>query len=228
MSIAKNLKSIQDRIHKAEIKYSKKSGSVKLLTVSKNQSIAKIKEAIQAGQRFFGENFLQEALEKIQALSEYELEWHFIGTIQSNKTKAIAENFSWVHSVSRLKTATRLNEQRPPELLPLNVCIEVNINEEASKSGVGVDAVMELASEIDKMENLRLRGLMAIPKISQENTEQLSAFRQVAALQQRLVDAGLRLDMLSMGMTNDFEMAIEAGGTIVRIGTAIFGKRGKG
>lgn len=225
-SIEDNLQFMREKIAVAEKKYHREKNSVTLLAVSKNQPIEKIKVAYEAGQRKFGESFLQEALQKMQALSNYEIEWHFIGNIQSNKTKKIAENFAWVHSLSRSKIARRLHEHRPVYLPPLNVCIEVNISHEITKSGINEDKLMQLAYEIARLKNLCLHGLMIMPKFTNNKQLQWQTFRQTVALQQKLKQQGFFLDTISMGMSNDFEMAIAAGSTLVRIGTAIFGKRG--
>lgn len=213
------------RIRGAEKTYHREPGSVKLLAVSKTHLAALIREAYQAGQQCFGESYLQEAIAKKQALEDLDLEWHFIGSVQSNKTKVIAENFSWLHSVNRLKIAERLNEQRPETLSPLNICIEVNISRESSKSGVIVDELADLISEVATLDRLHVRGLMAIPEITEDKTRQLATYQQVAEEQKKLIGKGFALDTLSMGMSNDFEAAIAAGSTIVRIGTAIFGER---
>jgi len=179
------------------------------------------------GQREFGENYVQEALEKQAALRDLPLEWHFIGPIQSNKTRAIAENFSWVHSIDRLKIAERLSAQRPPGLPPLQVCVEVNVSGEASKGGVAPAELPALADAVSKLSGLRLRGLMAIPAPAQEVAAQRAAFRQVREALDALVARGHALDTLSMGMSGDLEAAILEGATIVRIGTALFGERTK-
>ncbi len=199
--------------------------AITLLAVSKKQSPRLIREAYQAGQRCFGESYLQEALEKIETLQDLDIEWHFIGSIQSNKTKLIAENFSWVHGVNRFKIADRLNEQRPENMLPLNICIEVNISNEATKSGVFLADLPELAVKISVLKRLRWRGLMAIPEPREDKAEQLAIYQEIADAQAALIAKGFALDTLSMGMTNDFEAAIEAGSTMVRVGTAIFGQR---
>ncbi|MCX7120427.1 MAG: YggS family pyridoxal phosphate-dependent enzyme [Gammaproteobacteria bacterium] len=195
-------------------------GVVTLVAVSKKQSAEKIRDAFNAGQKKFGENYLQEALEKQRLLSGLAIEWHFIGTIQSNKTKLIAENFDWVHSVNRMSIAKRLNDQRPTHLKPLNICIEVNIDQSSTKSGILPDAVFALALEIKKLPQLNLRGLMVIPE-----KNNIAAFQKTAALQEQLMLDGVALDTLSMGMSDDFEDAIAAGSNMLRIGTALFGER---
>ncbi len=225
MSILQRLHQLQLTIRQAEQHYHRQAGSVQLLAVSKQQPLAAIREAIAGGQLCFGENYLQEALQKITTLTDVPLEWHFIGTIQSNKTQAIATHFAWVHSLDRLHIAERLNQQRPTHLPKLNVCIEVNISQQATKSGVTLDALPELAHAINRLENLRLRGLMAIPHASKEFAEQLAVYQRVQAAYAALCAQGLALDTLSMGMSDDFVAAIAAGSTIVRIGTALFGPR---
>lgn len=223
--ISEQFQRVLDQIHAFEKKYQRPPGMVQLIAVSKAQSVDKIRALIAEGQSHFGENYLQEALSKIEMLVEYDLKWHFIGKVQSNKTRLIAQYFSWVQSVDRLKIAERLNEQRPAHMPPLNVCIEVNINQSTTKTGVHGDEVEHLAQEISKLSNLRLRGLMAIPEPTQDSQRQFNNFLSVARLQQKLIEKGLNLDTLSIGMSADFEMAIKAGSTMVRIGTAIFGSR---
>lgn len=198
---------------------------VSLLAVSKTFGAADVRALAECGQRQFGENYLQEALEKQTALRDLPLIWHFIGPIQSNKTRAIAENFSWVHSIDRLKIAERLSTQRPATLPPLQVCIELNVSGEASKSGVAPDALPELARAIAALPQLQLRGLMAIPAPSADLAAQRAAFRQVRAAFDALNAAGHDLDTLSMGMSGDLEAAILEGSSMVRVGTALFGHR---
>lgn len=198
---------------------------VKLLAVSKNFAVDALRDAYQAGQRSFAENYVQEALDKMKALQDWAIEWHFIGPIQSNKTRAIAENFAWVHSVDRLKIAGRLSEQRPEHLPPLQICLQVNISNEASKSGVAPNEVSALAQAMTKLPNLKLRGLMAIPAPSDDVVIQRNGFAQLRQLRDQLNQQGLQLDTLSMGMSHDFAAAIAEGATMVRIGTAIFGER---
>ncbi len=212
----------------AEQRYGRPAGSVALLAVSKQQPATAIAEVAAAGQTRFGENYLQEALPKMAALAEgeqAELEWHFIGPIQSNKTRLIAENFAWVHSVDRLKIAQRLSMQRPGELEPLNLCLQVNISGEASKSGVEPAELAELAMAVAALPRLRLRGLMAIPAPCDDFAEQRRACARLREWQEQLAGSGLLLDTLSMGMSDDLEAAIAEGATLVRIGTAIFGPR---
>jgi pyridoxal phosphate enzyme (YggS family) len=202
--------------------------AVRLLAVSKTFSAAAVREAYQAGQAAFGENYLQEALDKIGALRDLPLEWHFIGPIQSNKTRAIAEHFDWVHGVDRLKVAERLSAQRPASLPPLSICLQVNVSGEASKSGVAPQDVAQLANEVARLPRLRLRGLMAIPAPADDPAQQRAPFARMRELLATLNAQGMRLDTLSMGMSHDFAMAIQEGATIVRIGTAIFGARDYG
>lgn len=219
---ALHLSKILQRIRQAERDYHRPPGSVRLLAVTKGRDIQTIQLAVAAGQTAFGENYLQEALGKIQALAPLNLEWHFIGTLQSNKTRAVTENFSWVHSVNRFKIAQRLSQQRPERLPPLNICLEVNISEERSKSGMPVNELADLALQVRNLPRLRLRGLMVIPERVAGFQQQLILYKKVYTLQKQLIDRGCVLDTLSMGMSNDFEAAIAAGSTLVRIGTAIF------
>ena len=228
-SIADNIGSVTRRIQKATLQAGRAPGSVHLLAVSKTRPPEDLREAFAAGQRAFGENYLQEALKKIEALSGLDgLEWHFIGPIQSNKTRQMASAFAWVHSVDRLKIARRLSEQREPELPPLNICLQVNINEEDSKSGSRITELPELVAAIGELPNLKLRGLMAIPDPDQPEAELRTSFRKLANTLKQLKtdypDAG-PLDTLSMGMSGDLDIAIAEGATWVRVGTALFGKR---
>lgn len=228
-SIKQNINQITIQIENSVQKCGRRPDSVQLLAVSKTKPIALLEQAITVGQRAFGENYVQEGVEKVQYFkknhSETSLEWHFIGPIQSNKTRPIAEHFDWVHSVERLKIAQRLNEQRPVELGELNVLIQVNISSEQSKSGTTSDEVMALAAAINDMPNLTLRGLMSIPANVSNYDEQLAAFTQLASIQNQLRAQYPQVDTLSMGMSGDMDAAIEAGSTMVRIGTAIFGAR---
>lgn len=228
-SIADNIGSVTRRIQKATLKAGREAGSVRLLAVSKTRQPDELRAAVAAGQVAFGENYLQEALDKIEALSDLDqVDWHFIGPIQSNKTRQIAESFAWVHSVDRLKIARRLSEQRPHNLPPLNICLQVNINDEGSKSGCTLGELPELVDEIGNLPNLNLRGLMAIPDPNQSEAELRISFRKLAntlrELKQSCPEAGL-LDTLSMGMSDDLEIAITEGATWVRVGTAVFGER---
>ncbi|WP_313314691.1 YggS family pyridoxal phosphate-dependent enzyme [Stutzerimonas nitrititolerans] len=221
-TIANNIAKVAARIREAAQAAGRDPDTVGLLAVSKTQPAEAIREANGAGLSDFGENYLQEALEKQADLADLALTWHFIGPIQSNKTRAITEHFDWVHSVDRLKIAQRLSEQRPTELPPLNVCLQVNVSGEASKSGCAPQDVAELARTIATLPNLRLRGLMAIPEPTNDRAEQHAAFARLRQLQQALA---LELDTLSMGMSQDLEAAIAEGATWVRIGTALFGAR---
>ncbi|SFM02112.1 YggS family pyridoxal phosphate-dependent enzyme [Marinobacter zhejiangensis] len=230
-SIADNIESVTRRIQKATIDAGRDAGSVKLLAVSKTRPADDISTAALAGQLAFGENYLQEALDKIGQLTDIpELEWHFIGPIQSNKTRAIAEHFSWVHSVDRLKVAQRLNDQRPDGQPPLNICLQVNIDQEPSKSGCQPEEAIALALAISELPSLRLRGLMAIPDPQQPDEERRQSFRRLADLRHAInlqLPPDLALDTLSMGMSDDLEAAIAEGATWVRVGTALFGARVK-
>jgi PLP dependent protein len=224
-TIASNLQAVRNAIAAAAVGAGRHANEVNLLAVSKSFAPDVLREAYQAGQRCFAESYVQEALEKMTALRDLAIEWHYIGPIQSNKTRAIAEKFSWVHSVDRLKIAERLSEQRPAHLPPLQVCLQVNISMEASKSGVSPDEVSTLAHAVAKLPNLKLRGLMAVPAPSEDITAQRLPFAQLRALRDQMNQQGLQLDTLSMGMSHDFAAAIAEGATMVRIGTAIFGGR---
>ena len=196
-----------------------------LVAVSKTHPPEAIRAAAAAGQRDFGENYVQEAQAKMQALADLPLAWHFIGPIQSNKTRAIAETFQWVHSVDREKVAARLSDARPANLPPLNVCIEVNVSGEATKSGVAPEALAALAKRVAALPRLALRGLMAIPEPTPDAELQRKRFREVRVLKDKLAGEGIALDTLSMGMSADLEAAVAEGATMVRVGTAIFGER---
>jgi len=224
-TIANNIAKVAARIREAAQAAARNPDEVHLLAVSKTQPADAIRQASEAGLHDFGENYLQEALEKQAALSDVPLTWHFIGPIQSNKTKSIAEHFDWVHSVDRLKIAQRLSEQRPETLPPLNICLQVNVSGEASKSGCAPQEVPQLAHAIAALPRLRLRGLMAIPEPTDDPTEQRAAFARLRHLQAELQ---MDLDTLSMGMSQDLEAAIAEGATWVRIGTALFGARDYG
>ncbi|EKO3487264.1 YggS family pyridoxal phosphate-dependent enzyme [Vibrio fluvialis] len=228
-SIQQNLEHITSQIENAQQKCGRPRSSVQLLAVSKTKPVEAILEAAQAGQRAFGENYVQEGCDKVQFFAEHhpklDLEWHFIGPLQSNKTRQIAEHFDWMHTIDRAKIAQRLSEQRPAHLPPLQVLIQVNTSGEASKSGISENDLFTLAELISGLPNLTLRGLMSIPENVSDYPSQLAAFRQLAALKDRLAEKYDGIDTLSMGMSGDMEAAIEAGSTIVRIGTAIFGQR---
>lgn len=202
--------------------------SIELLAVSKGFSADAVREACAAGQRAFGESYIREALDKIELLRDLPLQWHFIGPVQSNKTRAIATHFAWVHSVDRLKIAERLSAQRPANLPPLNICIQVNVSEEDSKSGIAPDGLAELAQAVASLPQLKLRGLMTIPAPAEGLEAQRIPFFKLYELMQQINTQGLALDTLSMGMSHDFSAAILEGATIVRIGTAIFGVRNYG
>jgi PLP dependent protein len=227
-AILSNLQATREAIAQAAKAAHRDVAEVRLLAVSKTFPASAVREAYRSGQTAFGENYLQEALTKIETLRDLPLEWHFIGPIQSNKTRAIAENFSWVHSVDRLKIAERLSEQRPPQLPPLNVCLQVNVSGEDSKSGVAPAEVLQLAPAIARLPRLRLRGLMTIPAPAAGDAAQRAPFAQMRALLVQLNSQGMALDTLSMGMSDDYAMAIQEGATIVRIGSAIFGARDYG
>ncbi len=228
-SISENLGQVICEIDDATAKCGRARGTVALLAVSKTKPVECVQEAIDAGQREFGENYIQEGVEKVQyfAGSEHaaDLKWHLIGPIQSNKTKLVAEHFDWVHTVDRVKIARRLNEQRPGGMAPLNVLIQINTSGEESKSGTGFDDVRELAKEIAGLPNLVLRGLMTIPEPEDNHKKQLDAFAPLSALFMEMQSQYPHFDTLSMGMSGDMAAAIESGSTMVRIGTAIFGAR---
>ena len=226
-SISERLQAVKSRLRQAETEAGRAPDSVALIAVSKTQPADAIREAFTSGQSAFGENYLQESLEKMAALADLPLEWHFIGPIQSNKTRPIAENFAWVHGVDRLKIAQRLSDSRPAELPPLNICIEVNVSGEESKGGVDPNEVQALADAIAQLPGLKLRGLMAIPAPTNDIALQRQQFRMLRELLESLKHRGLVLDTLSMGMSEDFPAAIAEGATLVRIGTAIFGPRQK-
>ncbi len=198
---------------------------ITLVAVSKTQSAERLREAFQAGLQAFGENYLQEALAKQQALADLAIEWHFIGPLQSNKTRPVAEHFTWVHSVDRLKLAQRLSDQRPPGMAPLQLCVQVNVSGEASKSGVAPAELPALAHAVAALPGVRLRGLMAVPEATPELDLLRRRFRQLRELRDSLVAAGLPLDTLSMGMSADYPLAIEEGATLVRVGSLLFGAR---
>ena len=228
-TIAANLQAVEATIAAAAQAAKRLASSVQLLAVSKTFPMEAVLEAVAAGQRAFGENYLQEGVEKIAAVASAQpdaaLEWHFIGPIQSNKTRPIATSFAWVHTVERVKIAQRLSEQRPPELGPLNVCLQVNISGEATKSGATAAELPALARQVANLPNLRLRGLMAIPEPQTDPALQRAAFARLRQLADSLRAGGLPIDTLSMGMSGDMESAIFEGATIVRVGSAIFGSR---
>ncbi len=227
-TLAQRLKTVQTQITDAAKSCQRNPADVLLLAVSKTQTVEAVKAVAEAGQTRFGENYLQDALPKIKSLSKagFNLEWHYIGPIQSNKTRAIAEHFQWVHSVDRLKIAERLSEQRPTHLPPLKICIQVNIGNEAQKAGVSAEELTPLATAINLLPQLELHGLMAIPPAASNTQQQHAAFAALRQLFEKL-PATRTLDTLSMGMSNDLDAAIAEGATMVRVGTAIFGPRNK-
>ena len=224
-SIADNLAQVHAQIQAACQAAGRPESSVRLLAVSKTWGADAVRQAQAAGQDAFGENYIQEAVDKIAALRDLPLEWHCIGPIQSNKTRLVAEYFDWVHSVDRLKIAQRLSEQRPAGMPPLQVCIQVNVDGGLTKSGVAPQDLPELARAVAALPNLRLRGLMTIPEPAESPEAARAVHRQARQLLELLVAQGLALDTLSMGMSADMEAAILEGSTMVRVGTAIFGKR---
>ncbi len=225
IGVTENLRKIRDLLAETAMEAGRRPEDVHLLAVSKKQPLEKIVAAADAGQRDFGENIAQEGIDKITKLAQRGLCWHFIGHLQSNKTRPVAEHFDWVHSVDKLKTAKRLSEQRPASRGDLNVCIQVNIDEEASKSGVPPGEVGELARAVAVLPRLRLRGLMCLPAIRDTFDEQRQPFARTRELAESLARDGLAMDTLSMGMSDDFRAAIMEGATVVRIGTAVFGPR---
>ena len=227
-AIVSNLQAVHHAIMHAVLGVKRELTSIQLLAVSKTFSPSAIREAYAAGQHEFGENYVQEALDKRIALADLKIVWHFIGPIQSNKTRAIAENFAWAHGVDRLKIAQRLSDHRSADLPPLNICLQVNVSGENSKSGVEPEEVMELAREVSILPRLKLRGLMAIPAPADDEATQRKPFAQLRELKQEIVTQGIVMDTLSMGMTHDYVAAIKEGATIIRVGTAIFGERDYG
>ncbi|PLR33710.1 YggS family pyridoxal phosphate-dependent enzyme [Chimaeribacter coloradensis] len=231
-TIEHNLQDVRRRIAAAAAECGRDAKEITLLAVSKTKPASALEEAMAAGQRAFGENYVQEGVDKIQHFASHplapELEWHFIGPLQSNKSRLVAEHFAWCHTVDRLKIATRLNEQRPAALPPLNVLIQVNISDEASKAGIAPAELPALAEAVAALPNLRLRGLMAIPAPESDYARQLAVFRKMADALAALQARHPQADTLSMGMTDDMPAAIAAGSTMVRIGTAIFGARDYG
>jgi len=224
-TIPANLQAVHARIAAACAACDRDPAEVRLLAVSKTWPTNALREAAAAGQRAFGESYVQEAVAKIAALTELGLEWHFIGPLQSNKTRQVAESFAWVHSLERLKIAERLSTQRPAGLPPLQICLQVNVSGEASKSGCAPTEAPALATALARLPNLRLRGLMAIPEPTADDALLRSRFALLRELRDQLNGAGHKLDTLSMGMSHDLETAIAEGATIVRVGTAIFGER---
>ncbi len=226
--IAHNLAQVRDKISAAATRCGRASEEVTLLAVSKTKPASAIAEAIDAGQHMFGENYVQEGVEKIRHFREKgtaDLQWHFIGPLQSNKSRLVAEHFDWCHTVDRLRIASRLSEQRPAEMPPLNVLIQINISDENSKSGIALEALDQLADEVAALPGLKLRGLMAIPAPESDYDRQFAVARQMAVAFEALKTRFPTVDTLSLGMTDDMAAAIAAGSTMVRIGTAIFGAR---
>jgi pyridoxal phosphate enzyme (YggS family) len=225
--LCRRLDALRARVAEAEVRAGRSPGSVTIVAVSKTQPPEAVRAAFACGQRVFGENYVQEGVAKVEALADLPLEWHFIGPIQSNKTRAIAEHFAWVHSLDRLKVAERLAAQRPAALGPLQVLLQVNVSGEASKSGVAPEQVPALAQAVAALPGLRLRGLMCIPEPTSDEAVLRARFRTLRHCLEELRARGLELDVLSMGMSGDFTLAIEEGATHVRLGTAIFGERKK-
>lgn len=225
LDIAKSLATVRKQIQDCESRYPNSSAAVQLLAVSKKKPASDILQAVAAGQRAFGENYVDEGVEKILKLNDPSLIWHFIGAIQSRKTALIAEHFQWAHGIERIKVAKRLSDQRPEELPPLNICLQVNLDDEASKAGVSLDQLAELAEQCASLKGLRLRGLMAIPAPRQQFSEQRDVFAKLKHAFHSLQQSYPEIDTLSMGMSADMEAAIAEGTTMVRVGTAIFGAR---
>lgn len=224
-TIENNIAKVRARIRSAAEKYQRTPDSVQLMAVSKTRPASMIREAANCGVVDIGENYLQEALDKQAELQDLALRWHFIGPIQSNKTRAIAEHFDWVHGVDRLKIAQRLNDQRPSELPPINICLQINVSEEDSKSGISTEQLPVLANQVQAMPNIALRGIMAIPQASDDLDEQRAAFKAVSHALSLLKETHPQMDTLSIGMSKDLEAAVAEGASIVRIGTDIFGQR---
>ena len=226
-TISANLQAVITRIETAARQFGRNPDGISLLAVSKTWAASDVREAALAGQQSFGENYVQEGIDKARSLESLGLEWHFIGPLQSNKTRPVAETFDWVHAVDRLKIAERLSEQRPENLPALQVCIQVNVSGEQTKSGVSLDEAAALAHRVAALPRIRLRGLMAIPEPVEDFDAQRIAFRRLREAFEQLNKEGLSLDTLSMGMSHDLEAAIAEGATMVRVGTAIFGERNK-
>ena len=224
-NLSNNLSAVRQQIADVSKQHQRSSDEVCLIAASKTRSTEEIRALAALGQFHFGENYVQEAVDKIAEITDIELVWHFIGPIQKNKTRLIAENFSWVHSIDRESVATRLSNQRPSTLPALNICLQINIDNEDSKSGISPTALLPLAESIQQLPNLKLRGLMAIPSASHDFDQQTAAFQKMADLLTELKQHDFDVDTLSMGMSNDYQAAIACGSTMVRIGTAIFGPR---
>ena len=225
--IKKNVLEIKKNISKILLDFNRAEDSVTLMAVSKKQSTESIREAYQAGQKDFGENYLQESISKIQELRDLEIVWHYIGSIQSNKSKLIAENYDWVHSVAKIATLKKINNYRDSAKEKINICIQVNIDAEETKSGIHISEVEDFIKECSGMSQINIRGLMAIPKFQKDNDLKNEAFRKIKRLFDDLIKKDHKLDTLSIGMSADYAEAIGSGSTIVRIGTAIFGEREK-
>lgn len=223
--IRANLLRVQSAIAQAETRANRPHGSVRLLAVSKTKSPSLIRMALTSGQHDFGENYLQEALAKIKELKGEKIHWHFIGAIQSNKARDIANHFDWLHSIEKISTARRIDRMRPALMPPLNVCLQINIDKEPSKSGCSIEQIYALADEVAQLPHLKLRGLMAIPKPTSDVQQQYKIFSKLHVLFEQLKSRYQNFDTLSAGMSGDFEQAIRAGATLIRIGTAIFGAR---
>lgn len=226
-TIAENLQRVRTRINQACSSVGRRNDSVRLLAVTKTFPGVTIREAFHAGQRSFGENYVQEALDKMAELADLrsQIEWHLIGPLQSNKTRVVAEHFDWVQTVDRVKIAHRLSEQRPANLPPLQVCIQVNTSGELSKSGVAPTEAFELAQAVSRLPRLQLRGVMAVPAPSEDPDTQRKAMREVRLIYEELESKGIRMDTLSMGMSHDLEAAVAEGSSMLRVGTALFGRR---
>ena len=224
-SIKSRLVRVRTNIAESCAEYARVNGSVTLLAVSKTRTTEEIMTALSAGQHYFGESYLQEAIDKIDQLKDTDIEWHFIGRVQSNKTRPIAEKFDWVHSVDKLKHAQRLNDQRPDSMPPLNICLQINIDNQETKGGIKPEQAAEMIQKISAFPRLRLRGLMTLPSPAHNIEEQRLPFRRLHELRDQLATEDLPLDTLSIGMSDDMEAAIAEGSTIVRVGTAIFGPR---
>lgn len=225
--VTENFRKIQDLLAQAAADAGRPEGSVRLLAVSKSKPVASVLEAVSAGQLDFGENFVQEGLAKINEVARDDVTWHFIGQLQSNKTRPVAEHFQWVHTVDRLKIAERLSRQRPWHATDLNICLQVNIDREKGKAGLAEEAVPQLAAAVVRLPKLKLRGLMCIPAPRHDFESQRAPFRRLRELAEALAADGIKTDTLSMGMTADYVAAVHEGATIVRIGTALFGEREK-
>ena len=225
--IKKNILEVKKNISKTLLDFNRAEDSVTLMAVSKKQSTESIREAYQAGQKDFGENYLQESISKIQELRDLEIVWHYIGSIQSNKSKLVAENYDWIHSVAKIATLKKINNYRDSAKEKINICIQVNIDAEETKSGIHISEVEDFIKECSSMSQINIRGLMAIPKFQKDNDLKNVAFSKIKSLFDDLVLKGYKLDTLSIGMSADYEEAIGSGSTIVRIGTAIFGEREK-